>query len=255
MKLISWNVNGIRAMMKKQFTESLATIQADVVCLQETKASNAQVALALADLRGYHLYSNESKGKKGYSGTAVLTRTRPSAVSYDMATEAHDQEGRVITLEYAHLFLVNVYVPNAGQELARLEYRQQWDADFLRYLEGLQQQKPVVVCGDFNVAHQPIDLARPQANYNKSAGYTQAEIDGFSRLLERGWVDTFRHLYPKTVAYSWWSFRMNARARNIGWRIDYCLVSRELTPRVQDAFVLPQYTGSDHCPVGMVLQP
>ncbi len=251
MKLISWNVNGIRAMMKKDFSGLANTLQADVLCLQETKASVEQVQSALESLSQYHLYANESKAKKGYSGTAILTKTLPLSVAYNMDMEAHDHEGRVIALEYAGYYLVNVYVPNAGQELVRLDYRQQWDHDFLAYLKALESKKPVIVCGDFNVAHQPIDLARPQANYNKSAGYTQIEIDGFGNFLNSGLVDTFRHLHPDEIAYTWWSFRMNARSKNIGWRIDYFLVSASLLPQIRETLILPDYLGSDHCPVGI----
>lgn len=253
MKLICWNVNGIRAIMKKNFSGAVNTLQADVLCLQETKASTEQVKTALEGLEGYHLYVNDSKARKGYSGTAILTKEPPLSVSYDMDMEEHDQEGRVISLEYTDHYLVNVYVPNAGQGLLRLHYRQQWDKDFLNHLKTLEKKKPVIVCGDFNVAHQPIDITRPQANYNKSAGYTQVEIDGFNRFIESGFIDTFRYLHPDEVAYTWWSFRMNARARNIGWRIDYCLVSEALMPAVKEAFILPDYQGSDHCPVGIVL--
>ena len=251
MKIISWNVNGIRAIMKKDFANSVKTLDADMLCLQETKANTEQVKTALELVDGYHVYANASKEKKGYSGTAILTRELPMSATYDMGVHEHDQEGRVIALEFPEFFLVNVYVPNSGQELVRLGYRQQWDKDFLAYLQKLEKSKPVIVCGDFNVAHQPIDIARPKANYNKTAGYTQAEIDGFSSFIGHGFVDTFRHLHPEEVAYTWWSFRANARENNIGWRIDYFLVSESLKPDINRAFILPERTGSDHCPLGI----
>jgi len=251
MKIVSWNVNGIRAIMKKDFAGSVNEIGPDVLCLQETKANREQVNIALQLVNGYHVYANASKEKKGYSGTAILSKTEPVNVSYDMDVQQHDKEGRVIAAEYDDYYLVNVYVPNSGQELVRLDYRQQWDKDFLDFLKGLEKHKPVIVCGDLNVAHQPIDIARPKANYNKSAGYTQVEIDGFDNMISNGFVDTFRHLHPEEIAYSWWSYRANARAKNIGWRIDYFLVSNVLLPKVNDAFIKPDFTGSDHCPVGV----
>ncbi len=251
MKIISWNVNGLRAIMKKNFAGSVKKLEADILCLQETKANREQVKIALQLVDGYHVYANASKEKKGYSGTAILSKTEPVAVSYDMDMPQHDMEGRVIAAEYDQYYLVNVYVPNSGQGLVRLDYRGRWDTDFLSFLKNLEKHKPVIVCGDFNVAHQPIDIARPKANYNKTAGYTQREIDGFTRIIENGFVDTFRHFHPGEVAYTWWSFRANARAKNIGWRIDYFLVSRTLLPEVKNAFILPEFTGSDHCPLGI----
>ena len=253
MRIISWNVNGLRAIMKKDFAGSVKKLGADILCLQETKANRQQVQVALQLVDGYHVYANASKEKKGYSGTAILSKMEPISVSYDMDIEPHDREGRVISAEYEDYYLVNVYVPNSGQGLVRLDYRSEWDTDFLSFLKNLEKHKPVIVCGDFNVAHQPIDIARPKANYNKSAGYTQREIDGFSRLIESGFVDTFRHFHPGEVAYTWWSFRANARAKNIGWRIDYFLVSRSLLPKVKRAFIQPEITGSDHCPLGIEL--
>lgn len=253
MKIVSWNVNGIRAIMKKDFAGSVKTLEPDILCLQETKANREQVNIALQLVNGYHVYANASKEKKGYSGTAILSKTEPVNVSYDMDVLLHDKEGRVIAAEYENYYLVNVYVPNSGQELVRLEYRKQWDKDFLDFLKNLEKHKPVIVCGDLNVAHQPIDIARPKANYNKSAGYTQVEIDGFDNMVSNGFVDTFRHLHPEEVAYSWWSYRANARAKNIGWRIDYFLVSDALLPKVENAFIKPDFTGSDHCPVGIVV--
>lgn len=251
MKLISWNVNGIRAVTKKNFFEDFKQMDADILCLQETKAQDDQVAETLAPINGYHIYSNSAE-KKGYSGTAILSKTEPVSVSRDMGIDVHDTEGRVLCLEYEKFYLVNVYVPNSGSELKRLEYRQEWDLAFFNYLKKLENTKPVVVCGDFNVAHRPIDLARPKPNYNKSAGYMQEEIDGMDRFTQGGLVDTFRHFNPElTDKYSWWSYRAGARGKNVGWRIDYFLVSESFIPQVQKAYILNEVMGSDHCPVGI----
>lgn len=252
MKIISWNVNGIRAAQGKGFSETLAHLDADCILLQETKAQDDQVEKALDNIDHYHIYSNSAE-RKGYSGVAILTRQQPLRVFHDIGIAEHDTEGRVIVAEFENFFLLNVYVPNSGDQLARLGYRQTWDLEFLAFMQQLQSQKPLIACGDFNVAHQAIDIARPKANYNKSAGYTQAEIDGFSRFVDAGLVDSFRHLHPDTVAYSWWSYRANAREKNIGWRIDYVLASKPLIERVKDAFILPDITGSDHCPVGITI--
>jgi exodeoxyribonuclease-3 len=252
MKIISWNVNGIRAAQGKGFSETLAHLDADCILLQETKAQDDQVEKALDNIDHYHIYSNSAE-RKGYSGVAILTRQQPLRVFRDIGMAEHDTEGRVIVAEFENFFLLNVYVPNSGDQLARLGYRQTWDLEFLAFMQQLQSQKPLIACGDFNVAHQAIDIARPKANYNKSAGYTQAEIDGFSRFVDAGLVDSFRHLHPDTVAYSWWSYRANAREKNIGWRIDYVLASKPLIERVKDAFILPDITGSDHCPVGVTI--
>lgn len=251
MKLISWNVNGIRAIMKKDFPQAITNLDADIICLQETKANTEQVKIAMELIDGFHVYANASKARKGYSGTAILSKETPISVQYDMGVETHDQEGRVIATEYADYYLVTVYVPNSGNELVRLDYRSQWDKDFLDYLINLEKHKPVVVCGDFNVAHQPIDLARPKPNYNKSAGYTQKEIDGFDGFMNHGFVDTFRNKYPDEVKYSWWSYRAGAREKNVGWRIDYFLVSESFLYKVKDAFILNEFMGSDHCPLGI----
>ena len=248
MRLVSWNVNGIRAAMKKDFVQSLAAMETDVLCLQETKAQDEQVAEALAEINGYHLYTNSAE-KKGYSGTAILSKSEPLSVQYDMDIEEHDQEGRVIAAEFESFYLVTVYTPNSGNGLKRLDYRQQWDADFLAYLQQLEKQKPVVLCGDLNVAHKDIDLARPKPNYNKSAGYTQAEIDGLDNLVAAGFVDTFRDQHAEKVKYSWWSYRAGARAKNVGWRIDYFMVSASLKGCVTGADILNEVMGSDHCPV------
>ncbi|GAA3959484.1 exodeoxyribonuclease III [Allohahella marinimesophila] len=252
MRLISWNVNGIRAVMKKNFEQQLVDMAPDILCLQETKAQDEQVVEALSTIEGFHIYTNSAE-KKGYSGTAILTRTKPLAVEYDMGIEEHDNEGRVIAAEYEDFILITVYTPNSGSELKRLGYRTSWDADFLAYIRQLETRKPILVCGDLNVAHQPIDLARPQANYNKAAGYMQEEIDGFVNLMGAGLKDTFRELYPDTVKYTWWSYRAGARARNVGWRIDYFLSSPSLLPRVSEAFIYNEIDGSDHCPVGVEL--
>ena len=253
MKLVSWNVNGVRAIMKKDFPQSIKNLDADIICLQETKANTEQTKIALELINGYHVFANASKSRKGYSGTAILSKEKPLSVIYDMGVEAHDQEGRVIAAEFDDYYLVTVYVPNSGNELVRLDYRIQWDKDFLNYLKNLEKVKPIIVCGDFNVAHQSIDIARPKANYNKSAGYTQKEIDGFSSFMDHGFVDTFRYKYPDEVKYSWWSYRAGAREKNIGWRIDYFIVSQSLLQKVKDAFILNDFLGSDHCPLGIDL--
>ncbi len=248
MRLISWNVNGVRAVMKKEFVSSLASMDPDVLCLQETKAQDDQVLEALAEIEGYHIYTN-SAVKKGYSSTAMLSKKKALSVRLDMGIEEHDQEGRVIALEFKDFFLVTVYTPNSGSALKRLEYRQQWDKDFLVYLQDLEKEKPVVVCGDLNVAHRDIDLARPKPNYNKTAGYTQAEIDGLDNLVEAGFIDSFRHLKPEEIKYSWWSYRAGAREKNVGWRIDYFLVSQGLHKKISVVDILNDIKGSDHCPV------
>ena len=253
MKIVSWNVNGIRAIVKKDFFKDLENIDPDILCIQETKAQDEQVAEALKPLTGYHMYSNSAE-RPGYSGTAIISKTEPLAVTRGINIKEHDTEGRVLCLEFDNYFLVNVYVPNSGSELLRLGYRQSWDRDFFYYLKDLEKAKPVIVCGDLNVAHKPVDLARPAENYNKAAGYMQEEIDGMNRLTGGGLADTFRRLYPEaTGRYSWWSFRANARAKNIGWRIDYFLVSESFLPSIKEAFILENITGSDHCPVGIVL--
>jgi len=250
MKIISWNVNGIRSIQSKGFADKLVHLNADCILLQETKAQGEQIDKALAGIEGYHIYSNCAE-RKGYSGVTILSRLEPLQIISNIGIAEHDREGRVIVIEFEHFFLLNVYVPNSGEALARLDYRKTWDIEFLAYCDRLQSQKPLIACGDFNVAHNEIDIARPKPNYNKSAGYTQVEIDGFSRFLDAGLVDTFRHFNPDTVAYSWWSYRAGARAKNIGWRIDYVLTSQTLIGNVKQAFILPDITGSDHCPVGI----
>jgi exodeoxyribonuclease-3 len=250
MKIISWNVNGIRSVQSKGFAEILARLDADCILLQETKAQADQIDKALEGIDGYHIYSNCAE-RKGYAGVTILSRHEPLQIIHDIGIAEHDQEGRVIVAEFEDFYLLNVYVPNSGEALARLDYRQSWDLEFLAYCQQLQSKKPIIACGDFNVAHREIDIARPKPNYNKSAGYTQVEIDGFSRFLDAGLVDTYRHFHPDTVAYSWWSFRGGARARNVGWRIDYVLTSKAMVGKVKQAFILPDITGSDHCPVGI----
>jgi len=248
MRLVSWNVNGVRAVMKKEFMSSFASMETDVLCLQETKAQDEQVLEALKEVEDYHIYCNSAE-KKGYSGTAIISKQEPLSVQYDMGIEEHDQEGRVIAAEYQTFYLVTVYTPNSGSELKRLAYRQEWDKDFHDYLKTLEETKPVVVCGDLNVAHKDIDLARPKPNYNKSAGYTQDEIDGLDHYIASGFIDTYRTLNPETVKYSWWSYRAGARAKNVGWRIDYFLTSNSLREQLIEADILNEIMGSDHCPV------
>lgn len=254
MHIISFNVNGIRAIAKKDFFKDMKRLNADVICLQETKATVDQVKETVASkLDGYHIYANEAE-RKGYSGTALLSKIAPIAVTYDMGIEEHDQEGRVICAEYDDFFLVTVYTPNSGSELLRLSYRQSWDSDFMNYIKKLEASKPVLVCGDLNVAHKAIDLARPKANYNKSAGFMQEEIDGIDRYISNGLIDTFRFKNNDEIKYSWWSYRGGARAKNVGWRIDYFLASEKLSDRIEEAFILNDVHGSDHCPVGVKIK-
>lgn len=250
MKLISFNVNGVRAITKKTFVDDVRAMNPDILCLQETKANDQQTEEALQAFDEYFIYTS-SAVRPGYSGTAVLSKTKPLSVTFGLGIEEHDQEGRSIIAEYEDFILVNCYVPNSGSELARLDYREKWDADLLDFLKNLEKKKPVVFCGDLNVAHKAIDLANPKSNYNKSAGFTQREINGIENLLNAGFVDTFRHFYPEMVKYSWWSARFNSRAKNVGWRIDYFLVSPAITSRLKDAFILNDVMGSDHCPVGI----
>ncbi len=255
MKLISWNVNGIRAVAQKGLFELLEQMDADVFCIQETKAQDDQVMAVMDPCQQYPFVYCNSAERKGYSGTAIFSKTEPISVTTDMGVAEHDAEGRILYAEYADFYLVDVYVPNSGSELLRLDYRQTWDQAFFDYLKRLEEKKPVLVCGDFNVAHTEHDLARPKANYNKSAGYMQAEIDGMDRFTQGGLTDTFRLIHPEQKdAYSWWSYRGGARAKNIGWRIDYFLASKTLEPRIKNAFILPEILGSDHCPVGIDIE-
>lgn len=250
MKLISWNVNGLRACVGKGFYESIAALDADVVCLQETKLQAGQIDLAL---EGYETYWNYAD-KKGYSGTAIFTRCHPLSVTYGLGIDLHDHEGRIITAEYEDFYLVTAYVPNSQDGLRRLDYRQQWDKDLRAYLKELETRKPVVLCGDLNVAHREIDLKNPKSN-RKNAGFTDEEREGFQQLLDAGFVDTFRHFYPdQTDIYSWWSYRFRAREKNAGWRIDYFVVSEALRPLLESAAIHTEIFGSDHCPVEVVLR-
>ncbi len=251
MKLVSWNVNGIRAVLKKGFLDLLNDFDADIVCLQETKAMQEQVA-EVEWPPEYHQVWNAAE-KKGYSGTAVFTRQKPIASSLGIGAKKHDQEGRVINVEYDDFYLVNVYTPNSQNELRRLDYRtQEWDVAFRRHVKRLQKVKPVIFCGDLNVAHQEIDLARPKDN-TKNAGFTPEERATFGQLLKSGFVDTFREFQSEGGHYTWWSYRAGARARNIGWRIDYFCASESLRPRLKDASILPDVQGSDHCPIVLEL--
>jgi exodeoxyribonuclease-3 len=249
-KLLSWNVNGLRAVLRKNFLEFLAAETPDILCLQETKCRPEDVEQLWP--AGYTTYWNSAE-KKGYSGTAIFTRTRPLQVTQGIGVAEHDREGRVLTAEYADFILVNSYVPNSQRELTRLPYRQQWDRDFLAYLKGLEQRKPVIWCGDLNVAHTEIDLANPKANV-KNHGFTPEERAGFGAALVAGFVDTFREFEKGPRHYTWWSPMGGARGRNVGWRIDYFLASAALRPRLKSAFIRPEVLGSDHCPVGLELR-
>lgn len=245
MKFISWNVNGIRACVNKGFLDYFKEVDADIFCLQETKMQEGQLELAL---EGYHQYWNYAQ-KKGYSGTAVFTKEEPISVFYGMGIEEHDTEGRMITLEFEKFFFVTVYTPNSQNELARLPYRVQWEDEFRNYLKGLDEKKPVIICGDMNVAHEEIDLKNPKTN-RKNAGFSDEERAKFTELLEAGFTDTFRYFYPHQEGiYSWWSYRFSARAKNAGWRIDYFLSSKRLDHQLKDAKIHTQVLGSDHCPV------
>ena len=250
MKLISWNVNGIRACVQKGFLDFFKEIDADIFCIQESKMQEGQLEL---ELEGYHQYWNYAE-KKGYSGTAIFTKQEPISVQYGIGVDEHDHEGRVITLEFPEFYMVTVYTPNSQDELKRLDYRMQWETDFLAYLKKLEEKKGVIFCGDLNVAHKEIDLKNPKTN-RRSAGFTDEERGKFTEVLDAGFVDTFRHFYPELEgAYSWWSYRMNARARNAGWRIDYFCVSECLKDRLEDAKILSDVMGSDHCPVQLNLK-
>ncbi|AMQ72499.1 MULTISPECIES: exodeoxyribonuclease III [Bacillus amyloliquefaciens group] len=250
MKLISWNVNGLRAVMKKiDINTYVQETAADILCLQETKVQDGQVSL---QPEGYHAYWNYAV-KKGYSGTAVFSKEKPLHVFYGLGIDDHDQEGRVITLEFENVFVVNCYTPNAKRGLERIDYRLQWEADFKDYLQKLDRKKPVILCGDLNVAHREIDLKNPKAN-RKNAGFSDQERKAFSALLNAGFTDSFRYLYPdREGAYSWWSYRTNAREKNIGWRLDYVIVSDRLKPRISEAAICADIMGSDHCPVEMTV--
>lgn len=250
MKFISWNVNGLRAVFGKGFPEIIQGLDADFVCLQETKMQAGQLE---ADLPSYHTYWNYAE-KKGYSGTAIYTRHKPLSVSYGIGIDHHDTEGRVITLEYTDFYLVTVYVPNSQDDLRRLSYRMTWEDDFRAYLVELDKKKPIIVCGDLNVAHQEIDLKNPKSN-RRNAGFTDEERGKFQELLDAGFIDTFRYFHPdQRDIYSWWSYRFKARERNSGWRIDYFVTSQRLAPQLASAKIHTEIFGSDHCPVELVLK-
>lgn len=250
MKLVSWNVNGLRACMKKGFLEYFEEVNADIFCLQEIKLQEGQVDL---DLEGYYQYWNYAV-KKGYSGTAVFTKQKPLSENYGLGIEEHDQEGRVITLEFEKFFLVNCYTPNSQRGLARLDYRMEWEIAFRKYLNELDKQKPVILCGDLNVAHREIDLKNPKSN-KKNAGFTEEERGKMTELLEANYIDTFRYFYPdKEDAYTWWSYMRQARDRNVGWRIDYFIVSERLKDSLKDAQIHAEILGSDHCPILLELK-
>ncbi len=246
MKFISWNVNGIRAAVKKGFEDFFKEADADIFAIQETKAQPEQIALDFPD---YHMYTN-SAVKKGYSGTAVFTKKEPLNVTYGIGMEQHDQEGRVITCEFEDFYFVTCYTPNSQNELARLDYRMQWEKDFLAYLDALDEKKPVVLCGDLNVAHHEIDLKNPQSNH-KNAGFSDEERSAMTHLLSHGYIDTYRYFYPDQVEYSWWSYRFKSRERNAGWRIDYFIVSKRFIEHCRDAKIYTDVMGSDHCPVSL----
>lgn len=250
MKFISWNVNGLRACVGKGFLDFFKEADADIFCLQETKLQAGQIDL---ELQGCHQYWNYAE-KKGYSGTAIFSKEEALQVTYGIGVEEHDHEGRVITLAYSDFYLVTVYTPNSQNELARLDYRMKWEDDFLAFLKKLEETKPVIFCGDLNVAHKEIDLKNPKSN-RKNAGFTDEEREKFTALVDAGFIDTFRYFYPDLEGvYSWWSYRFSARAKNAGWRIDYFLTSASLKDRLQDAMIYNEVMGSDHCPVGLILR-
>ncbi len=248
MKFISWNVNGLRACVGKGFEDIFARLDADFVCLQETKLQAGQIELPFEGYQSYWDYAE----KKGYSGTVIFTRHQPLSVAYGMGIEEHDHEGRVVTLEMDDFYLVNVYTPNSQDELKRLDYRMAWEEDFRRYLCQLDTKKPVIVCGDMNVAHEEIDLKNPKTNH-RNPGFTDEEREKFGKLLQNGFTDTFRHLHPEEQTFSWWSYRFKAREKNIGWRIDYFLISNRLLPSLTSASIHTEMMGSDHCPVELIL--
>ena len=248
MKFISWNVNGLRACVGKGFEDIFARLDADFVCLQETKLQAGQIELPFEGYQSYWDYAE----KKGYSGTVIFTRHQPLSVAYGMGIDEHDHEGRIVTLEMNDFYLVNVYTPNSQDELKRLDYRMAWEEDFRRYLCQLDTKKPVIVCGDMNVAHEEIDLKNPKTNH-RNPGFTDEEREKFGKLLQNGFTDTFRHLHPEEQTFSWWSYRFKAREKNIGWRIDYFLISNRLLPSLTSASIHTEIMGSDHCPVELIL--
>ena len=246
MKLVSWNVAGFRACLKKGFIDFFDLIDADIFCLQEVKAERNQIEY---DAKDYYEYLNPAE-RKGYSGTMIYTKIKPLSCTYGMGIEEHDNEGRIITLEYDNFYLVNIYTPNAKRDLSRLDYRMKWEGDFLKYVKTLEKTKPVVICGDLNVAHNEIDIKNDKSNIG-NAGFTYEERDKFSNLLASGFTDTYRYLYPERIGYTWWSYMGNARANNTGWRIDYFLISEILNDKLKDAVIYSDIYGSDHCPIGI----
>lgn len=250
MKLISWNVNGLRAVIKKGFEDFFYDIDADIFCIQETKMQEGQIENF--ELKGYKQYWN-SAVKKGYSGTAIFTKIEPIKVSYGIGIQEHDQEGRVITLEFEKFYLVNIYVPNSKRELERLDYRMLWEDEIRKYLSKLNKKKPVIMCGDLNVAHEEIDLKNPKTN-RRNAGFTDEERNKMTELLNANFTDSYRYIYPEKVAYSWWSYMGNAREKDIGWRIDYFIVSSDIKEKIKDAYIFKDIYGSDHCPVGLEIE-
>lgn len=250
MKLISWNVNGIRACVNKGFADFFKKIDADIFCIQETKCQEGQIEL---EFEGYTSYWNSAE-KKGYSGTAIFTKKKPMSVKYGIGIEEHDKEGRVITLEFEKYYVVTIYTPNSKRELERLEYRCLWEDEIRKYLLELNKKKPVIMCGDLNVAHKEIDLKNPKTNHH-NAGFTDEERNKMTELLDAGFTDTFRYLYPeKEEQYTWWSYMGHAREKNIGWRIDYFIVSNDAQKNIKDAYIFPEVLGSDHCPVGLEIE-
>jgi len=250
MRIVSWNVNGLRAIINKDFIESVKKMNPDILCLQETKAANNEVSQTLLPFSNYFIHCN-SADRKGYSGTALLSKTKPINITDAISMVDGDSEGRLICAEYQNFFLLNVYAPNAGQELERLGYKKVWNTHFLEYLKELEKVKPVIACGDFNVAHHAIDLKNDAANYNKTAGYTQIEIDGMNAITNAGFIDSFRYFHPNEVAYTYWTYRFNSRAKNVGWRIDYFLISESIINKVKSVAINQDFYGSDHCPISL----
>lgn len=249
MKLVSWNVNGIRACVQKGFLEFFNKVNADIFCIQESKLQEGQINL---ELDGYYQYWNYAE-KKGYSGTAIFSKKEPITVSYGIGIEEHDKEGRVITLEFEDFYVITVYTPNSQNELARLDYRMKWEEDFKEYLKKIEKNKPVIVCGDLNVAHKEIDLKNPKTNKG-NAGFTNEEREKMTELLNAGFIDSYRYLYPEKIEYSWWSYMGHAREKNVGWRIDYFIVSNDFRENIKDATIYTEILGSDHCPVGLEIK-
>lgn len=250
MRIVSWNVNGLRAIINKDFIESVKKMNPDILCLQETKATDNEVGQTLLPFTNYFIHCN-SANRKGYSGTALLSKIKPININDSISMVNGDSEGRLICAEYPNFYLINVYAPNAGQELERLGYKKVWNSHFLEYLKNLGEIKPVIACGDFNVAHHPIDLKNEVANYNKTAGYTQIEIDGMNTMINAGFVDSFRYFHPNEAAYTYWTYRFNSRAKNVGWRIDYFLISEALINKVKSVIINKDFYGSDHCPISL----